>query len=50
MTPENPFYDYYNSLKKIQQNRFLKVLDLYKKLQLKSNQDSMTSTSRGGMI
>ena len=33
MTPENPFYDYYNSLKKMQQNRFLKVLDLYKKLQ-----------------
>ena len=33
MTPENPFYDYYNSLKKMQQNRFLKVLELYKKLQ-----------------
>lgn len=33
MTPENPFYDYYHSLKKMQQNRFLKVLDLYKKLQ-----------------
>ena len=33
MTPKNPFYDYYHSLKKMQQNRFLKVLELYKKLQ-----------------
>ena len=33
MTPKNPLYDYYHSLKKMQQNRFLKVLDLYKKLQ-----------------